>query len=282
MLKRTLVILITLFFIVINIQTSAAEDKGGMGSRAKKEDNIYSKIIENTIGRDKYIRSEDVEPSHIKGWKQKRVWVKSPYGERPILIYMPEGKEDIYIIGSVFDAAGTNLTEANVGSIKPKVIKESDMDLNDDFRIGPKNAKVRTVLWIGTDLSSKFVFDNIYYIYLQNKDKMNIYIKFFPRGSIDYEKTKVLTCFRGEAFESALKTIIDAVPGWGTDKDLKAFKDKRGVDDSQCDDGIIKRDLALASELNLPGLPTVFVNGTILLDPITKESLGRLSGEQLN
>lgn len=286
MFRRFLLMLIAVFFCILSI--SSAEEMPGMkgvsrATKKEKEKDIYMKIIEQTFGKDKYIRAEDIEPSNIEGWKQKRIWVKSPYGERPVLIYIPEGKDGLFVIGSVFDGKGDNLTEANVGKIKPKVLKESEMNLNDDYRIGSKDAKVRTVLWIGTDMSSKFVFDNIYYIYLQNKDKMNIYIKFFPRSSFDYERVKALTCFKGDAFEEALKTIMDATTGWGTASDIKAFKEKRGVkEDTRCDEDIIRRDLSLASELNLPGLPTVFVNGTILLDPISKENLSKLSGVPLN
>jgi len=208
--------------------------------------------------------------------------VKSPWGDRPYLIYILEEK-NLYILGSIFDSKGSNTTEANVGKITPKIVRDADLKLNEDYRIGLKGAEVKAVLWIGTDLNSKYLFDTIHNIYSQNKDKMNIYLKFFPRGEFDYNRMKALTCFKGEEFKSALKTVLESVTAWGSPKDIEEFKKARGVtDDSVCDESIIQKDLELAANLNLPALPVVFINGAMLLDNITTENISKLAGVPLN
>lgn len=256
----------------------------GTGFTAEKEtenNNIFIKIIEKTVGKNKIIKMDPIEPSHISGWKQRKVWVDSPYGERPYLIYVLEDK-NLYFIGSVFDAEGKNLTELNVGKIVPKTVKEEEMLLNDEYRIGQKDAKVKVTLWLGIDLSAKFIFERFFDIYEKNKDTVSIYFKFFPRGEKEYNRMKVLTCFKGESFFSAYKTLLNAVPGWGSPEDIEAFKEARGMKGKECDESLIKKDLALATKLNLPGLPVAFINGQMLLETITTENLNKIYGIQLN
>ena len=262
---------------IIQVAYVHAADK----KRDKGKEDVISKIVEKAIGNE-LIRTDKIEPSHIEGWKQMRIWVKSTYGERPYLIYTPEDK-NLFIIGSVFNGQGDNLTEANVGKIKPKIVLEEKMNLHEDFRIGPENAEVRTVLWIGTDSRSKYLFNRVYNrIYLSNKEKMNIYIKFFPKGDSDYRKMEALTCFKGETFESALKTVLNALDGWGDPKNIKAFKEKRGVtDNSVCNEKIIRNDLELAAKLYLPYLPVIFVNGEMFLENINAENFSKVAGVPL-
>jgi len=282
MLRQFLVVFTMLC--VLQVTTVFAEEKGvKKGKKVDKgEKDVIVEIVEKSFGKNKFVRADTIEPSHIEGWKQQRIWVKSPWGDRPYLIYLLEDK-NLYILGSLFDREGNNTTEANVGKIIPKIVRDEDLKLNEDYRICLKGAKVKAVLWIGTDLNSRYVFDKIHNIYLKNKDTMNIYIKFFPRGDFDYNRMKALTCFKGEAFESALKTVLESVTAWGSPEDIKEFKEARGVtDDSVCDESFIPKDLALAANLNLPALPVVFINGTMLLDNITTENIGKLAGVPLN
>lgn len=280
MFRNFLIMFIMLCVIQVAFVSAGEKVVGKRIDKGKKD--VIVEMVEKAFGKNKFIKADNIEPSHIEGFKQKRIWVKSPWGDKPYLIYILEDK-NLYILGSVFDGEGNNLTETNVGKIKPKAVKEEDMKLNDDYLIGPKDAKVKTVLWIGADLSSKYLFENIHYIYLKNKDKMNLYIKFFPRGSNDYNKMRVLACFKGEAFVSALKTILESLTAWGSPSDIMEFKKARGVtDDSVCDESIITKDIELAATLNLPALPVVFVNGTLLLDNITTENISKLAGVPLN
>lgn len=249
-------------------------------TRRDKEDrkDVIPAIVKETFGKDQLLRVDPIEPSHIEGWKQRRIWVRSPWGERPYLIYILEDK-GLYILGSVFDRDTNNMTAMHVGNIKPKTIRESEMNLKEDYRIGSKDAKVRAVLWIGTDVSSKFVYDNIYKVYEKNKDKMSISIKFYPRGESDYNRMKPLTCFKGEEFEQVLKTVLESITTWGSPKDIAALKEKRKItDDSVCEESVIAHDLKMATQFQLPSMPVIFINGTILLEGVTSDQVSKLAG----
>jgi hypothetical protein len=266
---------IAICFCILHASSGFAADASG------KEKDTVRVIAEKIFGDGKFLRADAPEPSHVAGWQQVRIWVKSPYGERPYLIYI-EGDKDLYFIGSVFDSGGSNLTEANTGAIKPKVLTDEEMHLDDRFRIGPKDAKVKVVLWIGVDLSAKYIFENVNKVYRANRDTMAIYIKFFPRGEAELNRMKPLTCFSGEVLEAAYKVMLDADPNWGTPDDLKQFKEARGVKaDSACAESVLQEDVMLAKRLDLPGLPSVFVNGTMLLDRISRDSISRLAGVEL-
>lgn len=248
----------------------------------KKGDiNPLVKVVEKTLGKGiKIIRIEDAEKSRISGLKQIRVWVESVYGETPILFYSTnDGK--MYIVGTIFDSDGNNLTKIDVGKTKPKVIKESEMELNDDYCIGPKDAKVRAVLWIGADPFSKIIFDTFYALYEKNKDKMSLYIKFYPRSERDVDKMSLLTCVKGDKAIEVYRNLLNAAPGWGSDDDIEAFKEKHGLKGKECSKEIIKKDLKLSLNLKLPKHPVVFINGTMLIEEHSKENISKLSGVEL-
>ena len=248
----------------------------------KDEVNPLVKIIEKTLGKKtSVVRIDNAEESRISGLKQIRVWVESVYGETPILFYVTnDGK--MYIAGSIFDPEGNNLTRIDVGKTKPKVVKESEMELNDDYRIGPKDAKVRAVLWIGVDPFSKIIFDTFYSLYEKNKDKMSLYIKFYPRSERDVDKMSLLTCVKGDKAIELYKNLLNAAPGWGSDDDIEAFKEKHGLKGQECNKEIIRKDLKLSITLKLPQYPIVFINGTMLIEEHSKENISKLSGVELN
>jgi len=252
-------------------------------SEENKSDHPYSSglktVVQKTLGKDiKIIRMDAPEKSRIDGFKQIRVWFESAYGETPLLFYCTDDG-NFYFGGSLYDAQGNNLTKLDVGETKPRTIQESDFELHNDYLIGNKDAVIHAVLWIGTDRFSKELFEAFYRLYENNKEKLALYIKFFPRSGPDAEKMKALTCFRNEALVHALRVIYDANPAWGTAEHLDAFK-KTG-DQSACNEELVLKDLKRAEILRLPAHPMAFINGVILLDTPTRENVMKLAGTEL-
>jgi hypothetical protein len=261
-----------IIFCVLNAGHVFAEE----GKAATGKD-IVTTIIENSLGKGaKVLSIEDAEKSPVIGFKQIRVWVATPYGETPVLVYVSEDGKT-YLAGSVFDAQGNNLTKRDVGKTKPRVVKESDMKLNDDYRIGPKDAKVKVVLWIGPDAYSRSLFDAFYEVYKKNRDKVSLYIKFYPRSEKDVPKMIAMSCLQGDEAIKVYEALKDFAPGWGSDEDLAAFKEKHGSKGKECDE-IVKKDLELSLELKLPQQPVVFINGTMVIEQPTKEYIGNIAG----
>jgi hypothetical protein len=272
-----------LCLLVLNPVVSFSETEVEKKSETEKKDEVNPlvKVIEKTLGKKvNVIHIDNAEESRISGLKQIRVWVESVYGETPILFYITNDSK-MYIAGSIFDSEGNNLTRIDVGETKPKVIKESEMELNDDYRIGPKDAKVRAVLWIGSDPFSKIIFDTFYSLYEKNKDKMSIYIKFYPRSERDVDKISLLTCVKGDDAIELYKNILNAVPGWGSNDDIEAFKEKHGLKDKACNKELIKNDLKLSINLKLPRHPVAIINGTLLIEEHSKANISKLSGVEL-
>lgn len=241
---------------------------------------IMNKIVEQTIGRgSRIIRIEPAEDSPVANWKQTRVWIASLYGETPVLFYT-SGDGKLIFAGTIFNDSGENLTRKAVGETIPKFIDNKRMQVNEDYRIGSKEAKVNVVLWIGADPYSKGLFEFFYDLYKRNKDSVALYLKFYPRSEQDVEKMKAVTCFRGEALADALKTVYAAAPGWGGKEELDNFK-KTG-DSKMCNDELVHNDLKLAVSLELPIHPVAFVNNTLLLEKATEENVKKLSGIDLH
>jgi len=264
-----------LFFVsLINPTVSFSEEK------EKEKVSPLDVVIEKTLGKGaKIIRTEAPENSPVPNWKQTRVWIESVYGETPVLFYSTEDGKFIFA-GSIFNASGENLTRKDVGETIPKFVPDSGMELNEDYRIGNKDAGVKAVLWIGADPYSKELFETFYHLYNKNKDKVALYIKFYPRSEPDMEKMKALTCFKAEALIDALKTIYNASTMWGSKEDLDAFKKTGNV--SACNDELVFKDLKLASTLKLPIHPVAFINGIMLTDKATRENIMKLAGTELN
>lgn len=273
----------TLFFLfVFSPIVSFSETKVEKKSETEKKDeeNPLVKVIEETLGTGvKIIRTEAPEKSPIPNWKQTRVWLASVYGETPVLFYSTADGKFIFA-GSIFNASGENLTRKDVGETKPKVIETAKMDLNEDYMIGKKEAPVKAVLWIGADPYSKELFETFYDLYNNNKDKVALYIKFYPRSRQDMEKMNALTCFKGAALVKALKVVYNASPLWGSNEDIDAFK-KTG-DLSACNNDLIPKDLDLAATFKLPNHLVVFINGTMLIKKATKENIMKLAGTKLD
>lgn len=252
--------------------------------KAAGEKDVITTIIETALGKGaKVVRMDAAEPSPVSGFKQIRVWVASVYGETPVLFYVSEDGKT-YLAGSVFDAQGNNLTKRTVGNTRPRVVKESDMKLNDDYRIGPKDAKIRAVLWIGADPGSRHIFDTFSGIYEKNRDKVSLYIKFYPRSAGDIKKMALMTCTKGEDAIEIYKEVTpkDPAPGWGSDEILEAIKENHGLKGRKCEAEIIRKDLELSLELKLPQEPVVFINGTMLIEQQTKENVSKIGGVELN
>ena len=241
---------------------------------------LMNKVVEQAIGSGaKIIRIEPAEDSPVSHWKQIRVWIASLYGETPVLFYSSEDGKLIFA-GTIFNDSGENLTRKAVGDTIPKFIDNKKMQVNEDYRIGSKEAKVNVVLWIGADPYSKGLFEFFYDLYSKNKDKVALYLKFYPRSEQDMEKMKAVTCFKGDAWADALKTIYAAAPRWGKKEELDSFK-KTG-DPGICNDALVHNDLQLAISLQLPIHPVAFVNNTLLLEKATEENIKKLPGVSLN
>jgi len=241
-------------------------------------------VIEKILGKDtKIIGIEDAEESPVKGLMQMRVWVESVYGETPILFYKTEDSK-MYIAGSIFDSEGNNLTRLQVGNTKPRVVELSDMELNDDYMIGNKDADVKLVMWLGTDAISFKIFDTLHKIYEANPDRVALYMKFYPASKADIDmdinRSIALSCFKAGEFTDGIKFLKGAAPLWGKKReDIERFIEERGFGD--CDGSIVKKDIDTAKKLKLPSHHVVFVNGTILIEDITKENIAGLAGVEL-
>ena len=264
-----------LFFVsLINPTISFSEEE------KKEKVSPLDVVVEKTLGKGvKIIRTENPENSPVPNWKQIRVWIDSVYGETPVLFYSTEDRKFIFA-GSIFNASGENLTRKDVGETIPKFVPDAGMELNEDYMIGNKDARVKAVLWIGADPYSKELFETFYDLYNKNKDKVVLYIKFYPRSEPDMEKIKALTCFKAEALIDALKTIYNASTMWGSKEDLDAFKKTGNV--SACNDELVFKDLNLASTLKLPIHPVAFINRIMLTDKATRENIMKLAGTELN
>jgi hypothetical protein len=256
-------------------------EEGNMG---KATDGALLKVVESTLGKGvKIIKVENIEESPVKGLKQIRVWFESVYGETPILFYMTDDGK-MYIAGSIFDSEGNNLTKHDVGNTKPRVIKTSDMELHDEYMFGSRDASVKIVMWLGTDFISFEIFDTLYKIYEANQDKVALYMKFYPTDKADIQqdinRSIALSCFKGKDFMDGIKFLKGASPLWGKErKDVMAFIKEKGFEG--CDGGVVKKDMELAKKLRLPVYQTVFINGTILIEDITKENIIKISGVEL-
>jgi len=268
--------LISALVLSFNLTNAAcAENK-----EAAQQNDAIARVVETALGKSaKIVRIEEPEKSRIAGFNQIRVWMETVYGETPILFYST-GDGKFYLAGSIYDAEGKNLTKLDVGATRPKAIKETDMELNPDYLIGDKDAPVKAVLWIGPDAYSRQIFDAFDDLYKKNKDKIAIYIKFFPKTEPEAEKMKVLTCFKGEALSKALQTIFDTHPEWGSKEDLDALR-KTG-DPNACNNDLVFKDIRLAEALKLPPHSVAFVNGVMLIGQPTKENITKLAGTELN
>jgi hypothetical protein len=263
--------------LVYALQTgiAVAEDK------AADMDAAITKVVEKSLGKGpKIARIEGAEKSRIAGLKQIRVWFETPFGLTPILFYSTDDGK-LYIAGTIYDPDGNNLTKIDVGKTIPKMIKESDMEPNDNYSIGPKDARVRALLWVGTDPLSKIIFETFQSLYNNNKDRMSLSIKFYPKTERDYAKMTLLTCFKGEEAMDIYRQLLDAAVGWGSDKDLEAFKEKHGVKGKECNPELVKKDIELSRKLMLPQQPVVFINGTMLIEEQSRENISKLAGVQL-
>lgn len=273
-----IVVLACMVLLQAGVCSAVDESKG-----IRKES--FRAIVEKVLGKDqKVLRIEDGEDSPVRGLKQIRVWVESVYGETPILFYAT-GDGDMFIAGSIFDADGNNVTRKTVGSTKPRTIRLSDMEPNQDYAFGSESAAVTIVLWTGTDVVSLAMFDALYKIYENNKDKVALYIKFHPTSkadlALDIRRAVALSCFKGKEFVNGVSHIKNVAPTWGQDiNDVEAWKKAEGFVD--CDGEAVRKDGELAKRLRLPFHQVVFVNGTILIEDVTKENIVKLSGVELN
>jgi len=267
-------LLISFFILLLNVSAAfAIEDKAAPANTG------ITSIVEKALGKGvKIIRMDSPAKSRIEGLSQIRVWIETAYGETPVLFYLADDGR-FYLAGSIYDAQGNNLTRLDVGTTKPRYIPESDMDLNKDYIVGDKDAPVKAVLWIGADAYSRGLFEAFYKLYGKNKNKIALYIKFFPKSVPDTEKMEASTCFRGEALTKALQIIYDANPAWGSKEDVAAFRKTGNA--GACNDELVHRDLKLAETLRLPPHPVAFVNGVMLIEQPTKENIARLAGTEL-
>lgn len=270
---KNLLTVLAVFIILITPALGFSEDE-----KNKDEDKLLAVIVGKTLGETAVIlRTEAPADSPVKGWKQRRVWIKSVYGETPVLFYFSEDGKLVFA-GTIFDAAGENLTRKDAGDGIPMQLKEADMELNEDYLIGSKDAPAKAVLWINTNPVSLALFTNFYTVYSENKDKMAIYIKFYPLSETEVEKMKALTCYKGEKIAEGLRTLFSAAPSWGSKDDLDSFRKAGG---GSCNEDQIKKDLALVAKFGLPLHPISFINGTMLLKRASKENIGKLAGTEL-
>lgn len=266
---------ITIVFFIFSFSIAFAEE----AVTPANETEMILKVVENTLGKGvKVVRTDNPEKSPIEGWKQTRVWIESVYGETPVLFYSA-GDGKFIFAGSIFNSSGENLTQKDVGETKAKFIDIEKMELNKDYLIGNENAAVKAVLWLGTDMYSKELFETFYDLYQKNRGKIVLYVKFYPKSKLDREKMMALTCFKNESLVKGLLVIYEAHPDWGSKGDLEAFK-KTG-DLQACNDEQVSKDLKIASQLRLPPHPVAFINGNMLLEKATKENIMKLAGTEL-
>jgi hypothetical protein len=256
-----------------------AVEKEAAKTEVKEEGDMLDKVIKETMGKGvKVLRKDAPEKAPIAGWLQTRIWIKSVYGETPVLYYSSEDGTFIFG-GSIFDSSGENLTKRDVGTTIPKVLDSAKVDLNENYIIGKKDAPVKVALWIGGDPYSKELYNTFFDLYEANKDKMALYIKFYPLTVPDMEKTKALTCFKGDALAKGFKTVFTAAQGWGNKDELNAFKQTGSAD--VCREDQVMDDIKIAAENRFPRHPVAFVNWTMLIDKAVKENIEKLAGIEL-
>ena len=279
--KKIIGLMIVLFIAIVCANRSFAEDASS--SSMKKEP--FLRFVEKVLGKDqKIVRVEDREASPVHGLKQVRVWFESVYGETPILFYVTDDGSK-FIAGSMFDAEGNNLSKKAVGETKPRTIPLADMELHKEYMFGLEEAAVKIVLWTGTDVVSLIIFDTLYKLYEKNKDKVALYLKFYPTSKADLKQDMyrafALSCFKNEKLTDGIAFLKGTAPTWGRDRnDFEAFRKEKGFLD--CDGEVVRQDMDLSKKLRLPFHQVVFVNGTILLEDVTKENIEKLSGAQLD
>ena len=262
-------------FFILSFSLAFAEEP----ATPAQESDMLLKVVEKTLGKGvKVTRTDNPERSPIEGWKQTRVWIETVYGETPVLFYSMEEGNFIFA-GSIFDSSGENLTRKDVGETRGKFIELEKMDLNKNYLIGDENAVVKAVLWLGVDALSKELFEAFYDLYKKNRDKLVLYLKFYPKSKPDREKIAALTCFKNDAIAKGLGVLYDAHPDWGSGEDLEAFK-KTGDPDA-CNEEQVSRDLKIAAQLHLPPHPVAFVNGHMLIERATKENIVKFAGTEL-
>ena len=240
-----------------------------------------SVIVKKSLGKNiRIVRIEKAESSPLKGFKQIRVWLETPYGETPILFYVTEDGR-FFLAGSIFDAKGDNVTARTVGKTKPRVLGDKEMRLDDRYRIGPADAKVKVVLWMGMDRISGIAFQTFFEMFNKNSDVMSLYLKFYPKSERDAAALRIAACGRNEQAFEIFRSLLDVAPGWGSPDDIEAFSRKRGFTDASCGASAIREDIALEKTLRLPPAPVVFVNGTMLIGTLDRESVESISGTRL-
>lgn len=270
-----LFIMTVLLLSLFPLPLASADDAGNSAIRGE----IISKIVENTLGKGlRIISIDNPEKSPVEGWKQTRVWIESVYGETPVLFYSKEDGTFIFA-GSIFSSSGENLTRRDVGETRAKSIEPEKMSLNPDYMIGRNDAAVKTVLWLGTDAYSKELFGTFYELYQTNRDKIVLYVKFYPKSKSDRQKMEALTCFKNESLAKGFQVIYDAHPDWGSAEDLEAFK-KTG-DPQACRAEQVAEDLRTAAVLKLPPHPIAFVNGRMVIEQPTREHIVKIAGGAL-
>ena len=266
---------IALILFIFSLSIAFAEEAGTSAG----ESELVQKVVEKTLGKGvKIIRTDNLEKSPIEGWKQTRVWIESVYGETPVLFYST-GDGKFIFAGSIFSSSGENLTRKDVGETRARVIELEKMEPNPDYMIGKNDAAVKSVLWLGTDMYSKELFETFYDLYKKNQDKVVLYIKFYPKSKPDREKMVALTCFKNEALVKGLQVIYDAHPNWGSGEDLAAFQ-KTGEPEA-CNEEQVSKDLKKAASLKLPPHAVAFVNGNMLIENATRETIMKLAGTEL-
>jgi hypothetical protein len=265
---------LALFLLLVMPFTVYAEEEAESGPVRIEQ------IVKKAMGRKvEILRQEKAEPSPVSGWTQTRVWISSVYGETPVLFYASEDGR-FFLAGSIYDASGENLTKRDVGKTIPKVIDGDVVEFNDNYMLGSKEAAVKVILWLGSGPSSEKLFNTVYDLYSDNRDSMAIYFKFYPVSVPDMARLSALTCYKGEALAKGFKTVYSAAAGWGTPEHLKVFKE--AGDPDVCHDGQVLEDIRTAAELRLPRHPVAFVNGTMLIEKLTKENIEKLANTRLN
>jgi hypothetical protein len=238
-------------------------------------------IVKKSLGKNvRIVRVEKAESSPLKGFKQIRVWLETPYGETPVLFYTSDDGR-FFLAGSIFDAAGDNVTARTVGKTKPRVLSDKKMRLNDRYRIGPADAKVKVVLWMGMDRFCKIAFETFYKMFNNNRDVMSLYLKFYPKSERDAAALRIAACGKNEQAFEIFRALLDVAPGWGSPDDIEAFSREKGFTDASCGASTIREDIGLEKALRLPPAPVVFVNGTMLIEKLDRESVERISGTRL-
>ena len=238
-------------------------------------------IVKKTLGKDtRIVRFDAEESSPLKEFRQVRVWIETPYGQTPVLFYVSRDRR-FFVAGSIFDAKGNNLTAETVGKTRPRVLSDKEMRPEERYRIGPADAKVKVVLWLGMDRVSGIVFETLYEMYLKNKDAMSLCLKFYPKTERDAQAMRVAACGKNEKAFDVYRDLLKVAAGWGSPDDIEQFSRKEGFKDASCGDATIRENMEQEKTLGLPPAPVIFVNGTMLIEKLDKENIGSLAGTKL-